>query len=57
MFTAFMFQRFTGRLLDATGGNYGPIFVVLALGYVTALFVMHLLVPRMDPVTFEPARA
>jgi ACS family hexuronate transporter-like MFS transporter len=53
MFTAFMFQRFTGDLLDATGGNYGPIFVVLALAYVTALFIMHLLVPRMEPVRLD----
>lgn len=52
-----MFQRFTGRSLDATKGDYGPIFVVLALGYVTALLLMHLLVPRMDPVTLERARA
>jgi ACS family hexuronate transporter-like MFS transporter len=48
-----MFQRFTGRLLDATGGDYGPIFVVLALGYVTALLLMHLPVPRMDPVRLD----
>jgi ACS family hexuronate transporter-like MFS transporter len=53
MFTAFLFQRFTGDLLEATGGNYGPIFVVLALAYVTALFIMHLLVPRMEPVKLD----
>ena len=53
MFAAFLFQRFTGNLLDATQGNYGPIFVVLALAYVTALLVMHLLVPRMEPVELD----
>lgn len=53
MFTAFLFQRFTGDLLDTTQGDYRPIFVVLALAYVTALCLMHLLVPRMEPVVIE----
>ncbi len=57
MFTAFLFQRFTGDLLEATGGNYGPIFVVLALAYVTALLIIHLLVPRMDPAKIETPSA
>ncbi len=57
MFTAFMFQRFTGDLLDATGGNYGPIFLVLGLAYLVALLIMHLLVPRMDPVTLDDEAA
>jgi ACS family hexuronate transporter-like MFS transporter len=53
MFGAFMFQRFTGDLLEATGGNYSPIFMVLGLMYVTALLAIHLLVPRMEPVVLD----
>jgi len=53
MFAAFMFQRFTGQLLDATQGNYAPIFVILALAYVVALGIIHLLVPRMEPARLE----
>jgi ACS family hexuronate transporter-like MFS transporter len=43
-------QRSTGRLLDATGGDYTPIFTVCGLAYVTALLVIHLLVPRIRAV-------
>jgi ACS family hexuronate transporter-like MFS transporter len=50
MIGAFLFQRFTGDLLEATQGNYAPIFVVLGLAYVCALLLIHLLVPRMEPV-------
>ena len=53
MFGAFTFQRLTGDLLEATGGDYGPIFMVLGLMYVTALLVIHLLVPRMEPVALD----
>lgn len=49
MGAAALFQRFTGDLLEATHGNYQPIFLVLGLAYVTALLIIHLLVPRMDP--------
>jgi ACS family hexuronate transporter-like MFS transporter len=49
MFTAFAFQRLTGSILEATGGNYAPIFAVLGLAYVGALAVMHVLVPRLEP--------
>lgn len=47
---AFAFQRFTGALLEATGGSYAPIFAVLGLAYVVALALLHLLAPRLDPV-------
>jgi ACS family hexuronate transporter-like MFS transporter len=47
---AFAFQRFTGALLEATGGSYAPIFAVLGLAYVVALALLHLLAPRLEPV-------
>jgi MFS transporter, ACS family, aldohexuronate transporter len=43
----FGFQRLTGRLLESNGNNYTPIFVVCSLAYVSALLVIHLLVPTM----------
>jgi ACS family hexuronate transporter-like MFS transporter len=46
-------QRSTGRLLDATGGDYTPIFTVCGLAYVAALLVIHLLVPRIRTVELE----
>jgi MFS transporter, ACS family, hexuronate transporter len=48
-----VFQRATGRLLDATGGNYVPIFAVCGLTYLAALGIVHLLVPRLQPATVD----
>jgi ACS family hexuronate transporter-like MFS transporter len=47
-----VFQRVTGRVLEATGSNYAPIFVVCGLAYVTAWTIIHLLAPRLEPVRF-----
>ncbi|HEU0055039.1 MAG TPA: MFS transporter [Longimicrobium sp.] len=44
-----LFQRATGRILEATGNNYSLIFTVCGLAYVAALLVMHLIVPRLQP--------
>jgi len=49
LFSAFGFQRLTGAILQATGGNYAPIFAVLGLAYVGALALIHFLVPRLEP--------
>jgi ACS family hexuronate transporter-like MFS transporter len=54
MASAFAFQRFTGALLEATGGSYAPIFAVLGLAYVGALALLHLLAPRLEPVMQGP---
>jgi len=45
-----LFQWLTGRILDATGGNYGSIFVVCGFAYVTAWTIIHVLAPRLEPV-------
>jgi len=45
-----LFQRATGRILDANGGDYTPIFVICGLAYVTGWTIIHFLVPRMQPV-------
>lgn len=48
-----LFQRLTGRILEATGSNYVPVFLICGSAYVTALLIIHLLSPRMDPVTLD----
>lgn len=44
-----LFQFLTGRILDATGGNYASIFLVCGFAYVTAWTIIHLLAPRLEP--------
>ena len=50
-----LFQRATGRILEATGNNYSIIFLICGLAYVSALLVIHLLVPRLEPAKVEAA--
>ena len=45
-----LFQLLTGLILDATGGNYGSIFLICSFAYITAWTIIHLLAPRLDPV-------
>lgn len=55
MLGAFLFQRYTGDILQATHGNYGPVFAVLGFAYLAALGLIHLLVPRLAPAQLPPA--
>lgn len=41
----------TGLVLDATGGNYTIIFAVCTTTYFIAVFAIHLLSPRLSPVS------
>ena len=43
-----------GAILQATGGNYALIFIVAGLMYFLALAVIHVLAPRLQPVSLEP---
>jgi ACS family hexuronate transporter-like MFS transporter len=43
-------QEVIGRVLQANAGNYTPIFVICSAAYLSALALMHLLVPRFEPV-------
>jgi ACS family hexuronate transporter-like MFS transporter len=45
-----LFQRATGRILEATNNNYSIIFMICGLAYVTALLIIHLLAPKLEPV-------
>jgi MFS transporter, ACS family, aldohexuronate transporter len=44
-----VFQRSIGRILDANGHDYGPIFAVCGGAYLVAWLLVHLLVPRLEP--------
>ena len=52
-----LFQWLTGRILDATGGNYASIFAVCGFAYVTAWTIIHLLAPRLEPIKEEAGPA
>jgi len=45
-----LFQRITGRILDATGKDYTIIFSMCGFAYVTAWTIIHFLAPRLEPV-------
>lgn len=47
----------TGYILDRTGGNYMVIFFIAGSTYLLALGVIHLLVPRLQPLDEEQAMA
>ena len=51
-----VFQRVTGRVLQANGSDYSPIFVYCGLAYVTAWAIIHLLAPRLEPARLETQR-
>jgi len=48
-----LFQRVTGRILDATGNDYTPIFAVCGFAYVTAWILIHILAPRLEPARLK----
>lgn len=45
-----IFQRSTGAILGATGGNYAIIFAICGVAYVGAWVIFQLLVPGMEKV-------
>jgi len=44
-----VFQRVIGRVLDANGNDYGPVFAVCGGAYLAAWAIIHLIVPRLEP--------
>ena len=52
-----LFQRATGWVLQHNGSNYTPVFLACGFAYVTALLIIHLLVPRLERVTLVPGAA
>jgi ACS family hexuronate transporter-like MFS transporter len=47
-----LIAKVTGAILEKTG-SYLPVFFVAAFAYLTALLVIHLLVPKLEPVKLE----
>jgi ACS family hexuronate transporter-like MFS transporter len=43
-------SKLTGYILQATG-SYMPVFLIAAFTYLTALAIIHLLVPKLEPAT------
>lgn len=48
-----LFQRITGRILDANGNDYTPIFVVCGVAYVTAWTIIQVLAPKLEPARLK----
>jgi ACS family hexuronate transporter-like MFS transporter len=44
-----LIAKITGYILEASG-SYVPVFFIAAFAYLTALLVIHLLVPKLEPV-------
>lgn len=40
----------TGRILDASPGNYAPMFIYAGGAYLLGAAIVHFLVPRLEPV-------
>lgn len=43
-----LIAKLTGYILNATGGNYLPVFIIAGCTYLVALGIIHILVPRLD---------
>jgi ACS family hexuronate transporter-like MFS transporter len=43
-----LIAKLTGYLLQVTG-SYVPVFLMASFAYLTALALIHLLVPRLEP--------
>lgn len=46
-FSMMFFGLFIGFVLQITHGNYVPVFLIAGSGYLVAIFVIHLLVPKL----------
>lgn len=44
-----LFSWGTGQILQATNGNYVPIFIVCGVAYLVALGMVHWLAPKLEP--------
>jgi len=49
------FAQVVSRVLHATNNNFFVPFALAASAYVVALAVMHLLLPRLEPMPLDPA--
>jgi MFS transporter, ACS family, hexuronate transporter len=56
-FIAMGFQKLTGRILDSWSDGYLVIFAVASCAYLVNLAIIHLLVPRLEPMNIPTADA
>jgi ACS family hexuronate transporter-like MFS transporter len=49
-----LIAKLVGWVLDATGKNYFIPFLLAGFAYLVALAVIHLLLPRLQPMEIEP---
>jgi ACS family hexuronate transporter-like MFS transporter len=47
-----LFQLLTGRVVQLTG-SYVPIFIICGLAYSVGLLILHVMVPRIEPVRLD----
>lgn len=52
----YLMNRGAGRLKDSTG-SYFAMFAIAASAYLLALLIIHLLVPKLEPIHLEPEPA
>jgi MFS transporter, ACS family, aldohexuronate transporter len=51
-FGGMLIAKLTGYILETTG-SYVPVFLIAAFAYVTALLIVQILVPRLEPVQLK----
>jgi ACS family hexuronate transporter-like MFS transporter len=49
----FFIANIVGFVLNKNPGNYLPIFIIAGSTYLTALLIIHLIVPRLEPATVK----
>jgi ACS family hexuronate transporter-like MFS transporter len=54
-FVAMGFQKLTGRILDTWSNGYLAIFAVASCAYLINLAIIHMLVPRLEPMNIPAA--
>jgi len=51
-----LIAKLTGKILETTG-SYMPVFAIAGSVYLVALFIVHLLAPKLEPVVLTPPRS
>jgi len=52
---ALLLSEVAGHVLQVTK-SYLPLFIIAASAYLTALLIIHLLVPRLEPADIDSQR-
>lgn len=53
---ASLFASATGYILARTGQNYSVLFIIAGSAYVVAFTIIHVLVPRIEPIALDEPR-